>query len=112
LYSGEDYLVGRVYVNEDTSDRIEFVENAKIIFTCTSDIKPFWHKNQPYEYSYSLEENDIYIGGFKTSSEAFHFPYRKGLRFSGTKEEILSKRQVGRVYLRDMMKCWKLSGLL
>lgn len=88
LYSGEDYLVGQIYVNEETLDKIEFAEKGKIVFVWTSDEKPYWRKDQPYEYYYHLTNNEIHVGGFQSSAEAFHFLCCKRLEFSDSKEEI------------------------
>ena len=53
LHTGKSYLANRIYVNEETLDRIEFTRKGKVFFTWTSDMCNYWRKDRSYEFYYS-----------------------------------------------------------
>jgi hypothetical protein len=81
-------LVGRVYIDEKTSDRIVFVEKGLLIISWAVCEKP-WIKEFPYRFKYIIYKNDKEIHLIEmTSGEGFFFPYRT-LSFSDSRGEIL-----------------------
>ena len=70
------WLAGRVYVNEETLDKIEFITKRKCVFTLVSFTD--WPKGYPTKFPYEVD---------MASSQALSFPYRI-LKFSDSKEEI------------------------
>ena len=79
------WLVGRIYVNEETLDKIEFIEKNKCVFTLVSYV--YWPKGYPAKLSYEVNINNVIYPYGMVSGQAFSFPYRT-LKFSDSKEEI------------------------
>jgi len=82
------WLTGRMYVNEETSDKIEFIGERKFVITFSSS-NFYWVKDFPYTFKYVMYENDNQLNPIEmTSGEGLYFPYRI-LRFSNSTDEIV-----------------------
>ena len=69
------WLTGCVYTNEETSDKIEFVEDRKFVITFGSS-RFYWVKGVPYTFKYAMYENDGQLHPIEmTSGEGLYFPY-------------------------------------
>jgi hypothetical protein len=90
------WLVGRVYVNEEASDKIEFVGEKKFVIIFGRSFYR-WTKGVPYTFEYSMYGHDNQFAPvLPTSGDGFNFPYRT-LGFSDSKEEILfTERRSGK----------------
>ena len=82
------WLVGRVYVNEETFDKIEFIGERKFIITFGSSYF-YWVKGFPYTFKYIMYEHGNQLNPIEmTSGEGLYFPYRI-LRFSDSIDDIV-----------------------
>ena len=87
-------LNGYLYINQDTSNSIKFDQKNKIVFEWKSD-DSFWGENSPHEYYYWIDDaNNIHLGGFATTGEAFNFPYNK-LQFIDSRQAVVCTNRKG-----------------
>jgi hypothetical protein len=85
-------LRGKVYVNKKTGDKIEFTNNAKIIFTWSgyqSNLGIF-QRNQPYEFKY-IYENKVITPYCLTSAQALSFPFKR-MELSESQDKIIANQ--------------------
>ncbi len=103
-------LIGRLYINKATQDRIEFTNEGTVIMTWSAD-QGYWsgqdflgyQKDYPHEFSYAVYDSDrkmtvIYL----TSGQALLFPYRE-IEISDSKDTITTTRNNGykEVFMRE-----------
>jgi hypothetical protein len=102
MQKNDPHLMGHIYLNETTQDRIEFTGKDRVTITWASD-QGTWNeqtfsgfrKNTPYEFFYSINDGDTQMYIIMASIQVTRFPYDYIFEVSDSRDCITVTRNNG-----------------